>query len=422
MRVKTKDWVSLIEAGYNLEGNDESWLKLVLDQAKPLFERGWWPGIATYQFTPTTIRIDQAITRGPSNKIRKFLHETTDTTIVNPKAIDLVYRSGIQVASLSDQLFSRLPEQRTVMQRQTRGLFRDVLGIKALTGQGQGILMTRFFFKTITPTALERKRWSLIASHLGAGLRLRNVAHALNLNAAPVEGIFDGSGKLYEAREEAKESSARDTLREAVKRIDYLRTRTGRSDPDTAMEQWEGLVQGRWSLVDHFDTDRRRFVVAIKNDPTYPDPRGLTMRERQVAEFIGLGHSCKEISYTLGVSQSAITNCTARAQQKLGFSSLPELAAFFAPSGLRAKLAEVAIHGEDLLVGAYPLINEERVGDLTDAERTVLAHLVSGSTNHDIAKKRQSSEHTVANQVQSIFRKLGVMSRSELAAQLQSMA
>ncbi len=419
--MKQKDWVSLIEAGYNLEGNEESWLKQVLDQAKPLFDRGWWPTIGTYQFTPNTIRMDHSVTSGPS-KLTQFLKDSTDSSIVSPKAIDLVFRSGTQIGSMSEEVFSRLPEQRAVMRRHTKGLYRDVLGIKALTGQGRGLILSLLFFKTITPTALERKRWPLMVSHLGAGLRLRNLAQSLTLDTGPVEGIFDGSGKLYEAREEAKETSARDTLREAVKRIDYLRTRAGRSDPDTAMEQWEGLIQGRWSLVDHFDSDRRRFVVAIKNDPTYPDPRGLTMRERQVAEFVGLGHSCKEISYTLGVSQSAVTNCTARAQQKLNLSSLPELAAFFAPSGLRAKLAEVAIHGEELLVGAYPLINEERVGDLTDAERTVLALLVSGSTNHDIAKKRQSSEHTVANQVQSIFRKLGVMSRSELALRLQTIA
>ncbi len=420
--MKSKDWVALIEAGYRLEEHEEAWLKQILDRATPLFGRGWWPGIVTYQYTPTTMRIDHAVTQGPSTKIKKFLQESTDTSIVSPKAIDLVYRSGIQVASLSEQLFSRLPEQRTVLRRQTKGLFRDSLGVKALTGEGRGIVMASFFFKTISPTALERKRWSLIVSHLGAGLRLRNMAQSLSLDSAPIEGILDSSGKLYDARDQGMESSARKTLREAVKRIEVLRTRVGRSDPDLAMEQWEGLVRGRWSLVDHFDTDRRRFVVAIKNDPTYPDPRGLTTRERQVAEFVGLGHSSKEISYTLGVSHSAVTNCTARAQNKLGLSSLSELAAFFAQSGLRTKLAEVAIQGENLLVGAYPLIDEGRVESLTEAERAILAHLVAGSTNRDIAQRRKTSEYTVANQIQSIFQKLKVCSRGELAARLQSAA
>ena len=202
-------------------------------------------------------------------------------------------------------------------------------------------------------------------------------------------------------------------------RIERARTAQGRSDPDAAMESWEGLVDGRWSLVDRFDTDGKRFVVAVKNDPAHPDPRGLTMREREVSEFVGLGRSTKEISYILGVSLSAVTNLTARAQEKLGLSSRAELAAFFAPAGLRAKLAEVAVSGERLLVGVYPLVDKRQVEKLTDAERAVVAHLVTGSTNSDIANRRHTSENTVANQIHSVYLKLGVRSRAELAARLQ---
>jgi len=416
--MKSKDWVALIEAGYSLEGNAEAWLNNVLDRAAPLFDRGWWPGLASYRFTPTTVDIEHAVTRGPK-KLLTFLREGTREL---PEAVDLVYRSSVQVASMSELVFSRFPDQRTVMRRSTKGLIQDVLGIKAFTGQDTGLFLCLMFFKEITSKAIEKKRWPLIASHLGAGLRLRDVAASLTLDKVPVEAIFEPGGRLCDAREYAMDTSAREALREAVRRIDRIRTRAGRSDPDNAMEAWEGLVQGRWSLVDHFDTDRRRFVLAIKNDPTYPDPRGLTMRERQVAEFVGLGHSSKEISYTLGVSHSAVTNCTARVQSKLGLSSIAELAAFFAPSGLRAKLAEVSIAGEDLLVGAYPLINEERVSKLTEAERAVLAHLVAGSTNNDIAQRRNVSEYTVANQVKAIFQKLEVSSRGELAARLQGVA
>lgn len=56
--------------------------------------------------------------------------------------------------------------------------------------------------------------------------------------------------------------------------------------------------------------------------------------------------------------------------------------------------------------------------DLTEAERDVLAALLAGSTNADIACRRRASERTVANQAQSIYRKLGVRSRNELAAKL----
>ncbi len=414
--MKQRDWVALIEAGYSLEGKNESWLKNVLDHAAPLCNRGFWPTAGVYDYTPTSISVGPTRTQGPS-KAKKFLELSLQ---LNTEAVSQFFRQGASVSSLSEAIYAREPDVGLAMQQITKGVVHDKLAVKAMTGQGSALIMCWLFSKTTTPTKLERKRWPLVASHLGAGLRLRTFVESLALDSAPVEAVFDPSGKLQEARCDAKKSFARERLREAVQRIDKVRTRAGRSDPDAAMYAWEGLVQGRWSLVDHFDTDRRRFVVAIKNDPGYRDLRGLTMRERQMAEFVGLGKSIKEICYTLGVSQSAVRNCTIRAQQKLGLSSLTELAGFFSPTGLRARLAEVSIQGEDLLVGDYPLINEDRVKILTEAERAILIDLVAGSTNSDIAKRRNTSGYTVANQIKAIFQKFHVSSRSELAAQLQS--
>lgn len=419
MRAKTKDWVSLIEAGYNLDGTDTRWLEEVSDTAAPLFDRGFWLSIMAYNFTPTTVDIEHVDTRGPSRLVREFFESSTKES---REVVDLVYRGSGTINSLSELVFSRFPGERANFQRGTLGIMRDMLCVRAYTGVGSGLFVCLASFRSITPTPTERKRWPLMVSHLGAGLRLRSAARNFSFDDSPVEAILDPSGKVHDLRGGADRPPAREVLRQAVRSIERVRTRAGRSDPDAAMATWEGLVQGRWSLVDRFDTDQRRFVVALKNDPAHPDPRGLSGRERQVAEFVGLGLSSKEIRHTLGVSLSAVTNCTARAQAKLGLSSRTELAAFFAPGSLRAKLAEVSIAGEELLVGTYPLVNENRVISLTEAERAVLAHLLAGSTNSDIARRRNTSDRTVANQVQSIFKKLEVRSRGELAAQLQSLA
>jgi DNA-binding NarL/FixJ family response regulator len=81
-------------------------------------------------------------------------------------------------------------------------------------------------------------------------------------------------------------------------------------------------------------------------------------------------------------------------------------------------LAEIAVVGDTLLIGATPLLDEVRLTGLTEAERAVLGLLIAGSTNADIATRRATSPRTVANQVQAIFRKFGVRSRSELMARL----
>ena len=106
-------------------------------------------------------------------------------------------------------------------------------------------------------------------------------------------------------------------------------------------------------------------------------------------------------------------------QRKLGLGSLVEVAVFFSVAGVRARLAEIAVRGETLLVGDYPHMVEDVAARLSEAERQVVALLTTGSTNADIARCRGSSTRTVANQVQSIFRKLGARSRAELMIRLQ---
>ena len=55
---------------------------------------------------------------------------------------------------------------------------------------------------------------------------------------------------------------------------------------------------------------------------------------------------------------------------------------------------------------------------LSNAEREVAELAIQGFGNADIARLRQTSVHTVANQMGSIFRKLEVASRCHLAARL----
>lgn len=413
--MNANDWVGLVERAYRLEGDDDAWLAQLLEHAAALSRRGFWPTIGTYQYTSRTLCLERTATLGPAHA-REILRASM---AVETPTVRRFFRSGPAVSSLSEALYTHEPGLAAVVQQLTAGAVTDKLAVKGLTGHGRAVIICWLFSDCIEPTAQERHRWQCVASHLGAGLRLRGLAETLRCDLQPVEAVLDCSGVVREARAGAQRSSARIALRDAVRRIDRLRTRRGRSDPDRALSAWQGLVCGRWSLVDHFDADGRRFVLAIRNDPAHPDPRGLTPRERQVAEFLGQGLSCKAIGYTLGISPSAVTNCTSRAARKLGLSSLAELAAFFAPAGLRATLAESVVRGDTLLIGSYSFGQDALVAKLTSTERSVLAALLSGSTNGDIARRRSCSEHTVANQVQAIFRKLGVRSRGELAVRLQ---
>lgn len=58
---------------------------------------------------------------------------------------------------------------------------------------------------------------------------------------------------------------------------------------------------------------------------------------------------------------------------------------------------------------------KELFARLTTAEAEVAGYMIRGKGNSEIASLRQTTERTVINQVSSIFEKLGVGSRAELA-------
>jgi len=85
-----------------------------------------------------------------------------------------------------------------------------------------------------------------------------------------------------------------------------------------------------------------------------------------------------------------------------------------APPGLAVETFDLGPHRYAILdLGAVP---RRPAAALTPAEREVMQLLLAGRSNADIARRRRRSERTVAHQVDSIFRRLGVGSRLELFA------
>jgi DNA-binding CsgD family transcriptional regulator len=76
---------------------------------------------------------------------------------------------------------------------------------------------------------------------------------------------------------------------------------------------------------------------------------------------------------------------------------------------------------EQALLAAGPSLNASALLlALSSAERAVVAAVLRGCRDDEIARQRGSSPHTVANLLSRAFRKLEVHSRAELAAKLVS--
>ncbi|MBL8717533.1 MAG: helix-turn-helix transcriptional regulator, partial [Myxococcales bacterium] len=98
-----------------------------------------------------------------------------------------------------------------------------------------------------------------------------------------------------------------------------------RSSDDEALAPWTALVSGRYSLTDWFDTDGRRYLLAIPNPPRGEEVEGLSPRETQVAAYLAVGHPLKYVAYELGLSISTVARDAAKAIQKLGLRDRLEL-------------------------------------------------------------------------------------------------
>src|SRR5579871_1027018 len=85
-----------------------------------------------------------------------------------------------------------------------------------------------------------------------------------------------------------------------------------------------------------------------------------------------------------------------------------------APTDLR--IASMTFQGESYVVVSRPI--ERSAIQLTDAEREVAKLVAAGFTNEAIAQARGTSTRTIANQVASLLRKLGVPSRHHVGRHL----
>jgi ATP/maltotriose-dependent transcriptional regulator MalT len=165
--------------------------------------------------------------------------------------------------------------------------------------------------------------WHRLAVHISAGNRLRATLEALGSGGLDLpdraEAVLGPNGKVEHAKGAAESRAARDSLRDALVRIDAARSE--QNNARRSVDLWRGLVAGRWSLVEHFERDGKRYFLAHKNAPELREDRALTPRERQVLGYAELGLSNKLISYALDLSSSTVSTLLARARVKLGIKA-----------------------------------------------------------------------------------------------------
>jgi PAS domain S-box-containing protein len=94
---------------------------------------------------------------------------------------------------------------------------------------------------------------------------------------------------------------------------------------------------------------------------------------------------------------------------------------------IRAELQRIAMLIQSIGLAAGTAVRRvplehPALSELTERERVVLTHLLSGARVPTIAKKLFISPHTVRNHLKGVFRKVGVANQSELIERVQEIA
>lgn len=315
--------VDVLESAYNLDRSDGDWLGAIAGAVTTMLGGvggvGWFANapdfhphsLASFGAAESTVQVAQSIaSRAPQLM-----------------GLVLKHRNG-GLGTCSEDLaafgFNILNETAPQQFAHPHGL-KDFICVRAVCPSGLGLVVGTALREVRSVDEKTRARWSRVCSHLASALRLRT-----HLATRPLEAVLRPDGRIEHAIKQATSHSARQALRSAVRSIEALRTRARRNDPDV-LAGWHGLIAGRWTLLDSFEENGRRYLVARPNEPDVPSPHALSVREGQIAAYAALGHSQKEIAYDMGLAPSTVQGHLKRALTKLGLRSSVELTRIFAP-------------------------------------------------------------------------------------------
>ncbi len=427
------DLIAVTEAAYRFEADDRAWLSGLLHAARGSLDAGF--GVLGYFLDAgdlSDVRVSSPVVVGPPAGSEAIVAQILEALrlpapdqrelglLQPPETAEELYARSHTVVTASQVTGAAAWAAIPGVQRWLHPLgIHDLVVIKTVDLDRRGFVLAAPVARVITPDAELVTQWARVAAHMAAGDRVRRAMIRARVSS-PLEGaeaVLRPDGQFERVEGAAREPGGRAALRAMALAIEKARGPM-RSDSGGALSLWTALVEGRWTLLEHFDRGGRRYLVARRNEPRVRGTLALSSREEQVAGYAAIGHPVKLIAYELGLSSSTVSEHLASAMQKLGLDNRAELARLWAGAS-RMPMADASDLGdglEDLAVAAADV--EDNIADpkLTETERGIVAQVLRGETNAAIATARGTSPRTVANQIARIFKKLGVGSRAELAA------
>lgn len=320
--VAVLDFIGACELAYDRTIDQQTWLDELTAFVAPAFGTGARTTAFFFDLVGDEASLGYAASAGDSAYRREHyvrLHAVGGTE----RRIRDVYECDM--FTLLSRVIGKERATRTI--RVAGMVGEDALGLRANATHESGVIFTTHVDGAFR--IRNRQLWTRFAAHVGAALRLRQSALAAGADSAVA--VLSPRGRLEDGNPDAV--AARDELARAAKDMDRARGKLRRVDPDEASSLWRALVRGEWSLVEWFDHDGKRFILAQANSVPVVGRKALTKREREVVACAAMGHSNKLIAYDLGLSTGTVAVLLTRAARKLGVSGRLELIRAFREAG-----------------------------------------------------------------------------------------
>ncbi len=320
--------IAVADAGYALHADDDVWLRGVLEAARPVLDHGSFVHGWIVDIPRGAYRSCAAVQLPDGADLDRDVRHH-HLPMPSAQRVVLHRPSALATASATYGLTGDLLARSASFP--VRFPLADCIGLTCVDATGVGAVLIGGLLTTGYFTARDQRKWDRVASHLAAALRLRE-----RLRAHPTEGSLDAADAVLDPSTQRALHATSDAeahlpvIRAAA---EVLAARHGTSDPARLVAAWRALVAGRWSLVDTFDTDKKRFFVLRQNEPAAPGPDRLTPSQRAIAAYVAMGHSNKAIAYHLGLSESAISRALDQIVRRLGLPSRAALAQLAAALG-----------------------------------------------------------------------------------------
>lgn len=201
------------------------------------------------------------------------------------------------------------------------------------------------------------------------------------------------------------------------------------SETDALYDIWQQLTTGAWNAVQALCREASCYLV-LDEAPLNKSP--IRPHHLHILERVLHGNGQKILAMDLGLAGSTVAATAKQALAALGFECLPSrvplaLVLIGRASNDSARTKQAKVHTFHVSGHRYRIVALERPDRhletlLPPAEVEVMKARIEGQSHRRIACLRRTSQRTIANQLASASRRLGVSGRLEIIGHLSQQA